>query len=252
MIGQPVPYGFWDAENERFIDWLDRDGVVHDHIHLLANGLPVLFGYGSQAQQARCREIIEQHFGNYQRFPTFLSPRIEDYTPSEIGVPYDLCAAGRYWCWDAAYWNALGRADVLRSQVRTVSEQARLDNYEMGERYDMNHVYYIDERNWHGAEHYYEYPNVYWWVVIHELLGVRPSLTADLLWQPLPNNPCSFTLETWGVACQCDETGLCIQNVRTDRALTVDVDFSRLCPGKAIRTLRLAPAQTVTLSAHGE
>lgn len=57
------------------------------------------------------------------------------------------------------------------------------------------------------AAHYYEYPNVYWWVVTHELLGVRPSLTADLLWQPLPDNPCSFKLETWGIACRCSEAG---------------------------------------------
>lgn len=40
MTGQPVSYGFWDAENKRFIDCLDCDGVVHDHIRLLAGALP--------------------------------------------------------------------------------------------------------------------------------------------------------------------------------------------------------------------
>ena len=54
----------------------------------------------------------------------------------------------------------------------------------MGERYDMNHVYYVDDKYWHGAEHYYEYPCVFSWVLFHEYLGVRPALDADLLIAP--------------------------------------------------------------------
>ena len=47
----------------------------------------------------------------------------------------------------------------------------------MGERYDMDHVYYVDGSSWHGAAHYYEYPCVYSWVLLHEYLGVRPAST---------------------------------------------------------------------------
>ena len=101
-----LPAGFWDRENGRFADWVDRSGVRHDHIHLLANELPLLFGYADEAQEKAVQKLVEECFGEFQRFPTFLSARIQDYTDSEIGVPYDLCAAGRYWCWDFAYWGA--------------------------------------------------------------------------------------------------------------------------------------------------
>lgn len=253
MIARPVPHGFWDDQYQRFIDWLDRDGVVHDHIHLLANCLPVLFGYGTAEQRQACMDVIARHFDAFQRFPTFLSPRIEDYTPSEIGVPYDLCAAGRYWCWDAAYWAHLGRGDVVRDQVRRVSHQARLDGFEMGERYDMNHLYYIDDKNWHGASRYYEYPNVYWWVVIRELLGVRPSLTADMGLKPLCDRDCRFRLEAWGIACRCEEGAVTLTNLSTDKSLSVDFDPSLIWQGTSCEQIHLAPGETRTFScpAHG-
>ena len=41
---RPLPMGYWDEKNLRFIDWVDRNGKVHDHIHLLANALPVTIG----------------------------------------------------------------------------------------------------------------------------------------------------------------------------------------------------------------
>ena len=34
-----VPEGFWDPDKGRYVDWIDRQGEVHDHIHLLANAL---------------------------------------------------------------------------------------------------------------------------------------------------------------------------------------------------------------------
>lgn len=243
MIVKPVPYGFWDAEHARFIDWLDRDGVVHDHIHLLANCLPVLFDYCTQEQKQACMDIIQHCFEEYQRFPTFLSPAIQDYTASEIGVPYDLCAAGRYWCWDAAYWNAMGRGDVLRKQVHRVSQQAKTDHFEMGERYDMNYIYYIDDKNWHGAARYYEYPCVYWWVVIHELLGIGPSLPADLCWRPLLNENCDFALDAWGIRCQCAEEGFAIANLSHDKELMVEFDGSAIWKDPQHRLIHLDPGE---------
>ena len=179
---RPIPAGFWDEENQRFADWIDRHGQVHDHIHLLANCLPVLFGYAGKEQENAVHALIQAHFLEYQRFPTFLSPCIADYTNSEIGSggPYDLCAAGRYWCWDAAYWAAINRGDILLEQLLQVARQAELDGYRMGERYDMNHVYYQDHQNWHGAPHYYEYPCVFIWVLIHDYLGVSGGMDTDL------------------------------------------------------------------------
>ena len=40
----PLPVGFWDGSKQRFVDWVDRLGQMHDHIHLLANVLPPAFG----------------------------------------------------------------------------------------------------------------------------------------------------------------------------------------------------------------
>ncbi|KAK8859336.1 hypothetical protein PGQ11_010070 [Apiospora arundinis] len=193
---QPLPVGYWDGENNRFVDWVDRSGSVHDHIHLLANILPVMIGATDPAQTSRVTELVQREMGEFQRFPTFLSARVANYTPSEIGDggPYDLCAAGRYWCWDAAYWSWRRRGDVLLTQLEKVAEMGRSEDYIMGERYDMDYVYYIDGSPWHGAAHYYEYPCVYAWVLIAEFLGVRPTLDADLLLAPRLVDPTTIEL----------------------------------------------------------
>lgn len=203
-IAKPLPVGYWDEEHSRFVDWVDRSGLVHDHLHLLANELPVLFGAASPEQEKGVLDLLRREEREYQRFPSFLAARIADYTPSEIGDggPYDLCAAGRYWCWDAAFWarrSGRGRGDVVLAQLRRVAEMGRRDGYVMGERYDMNHVYYKDGPPWHGAAHYYEYPCVFAWVLMIEYLGVRPTLgPADLRIAPrVVGGPCSVTLNQW-------------------------------------------------------
>jgi hypothetical protein len=185
-VREPLPVGHWDEAAHRFVDWVDRSGNVHDHVHLLANVLPALFGQSDRAQTAHVLALVERELDEFQRFPTFLAARIQDYTDDEIGDggPYDLCAAGRYWCWDAAFWSWRRNGAMLRQQLQTVAAQGAADDYVMGERYDMNHVYYVDGSDWHGAAHYYEYPCVYAWVLFTEYLGVRSSLTADLLIAP--------------------------------------------------------------------
>lgn len=40
---------------------------------------------------------------------------------------------------------------MLEQQLLAVCRQARLDDYLMGERYDMNYIFYQDDKNWHGA-----------------------------------------------------------------------------------------------------
>lgn len=210
-----LPAGFYDRKEKRFVDWVDRSSVVHDHIHLLANELPVLFGYADEEQTQAVAGLVEECFGEFQRFPTFLSARIADYTASEIGVPYDLCAAGRYWCWDFAYWMKQGRRDILEKQMLEVCSQARLDHYLMGERYDMNYVYYQSDINWHGAAHYYEYPNVFWWNLVQGYLGIRPDLQADFCIEPMLNRPgkVSLTGEHYGLEYELSDAGFRLKNL---------------------------------------
>lgn len=227
QLASPLPRGFWDANEERFIDWLDRDGRAHDHLHLLANELPVLMGYCSGEQERAVARLIDANLDEYQRFPTFMSARIQDYTGSEIGDggPYDLCAAGRYWCWDAAYWRRLRRGDMLARQLASVARQAELDGWRMVERYDMNHVYYKSELNWHGSAYYYEYPNVFCWVLIHDYLGVQPALLDDLALSPLAPCGTSVALEGAGIAYEIGKGCIDVTNLRAG-SMTISLDMT--------------------------
>ena len=179
---QPLPMGYWDEKNQRFVDWVDRDGLVHDHIHLLANTLPVTFGYATPAQAEAVTHLVDQHAAQFERFPTFLSADIAAYSNSEIGDggPYDLSAAGRYWYWDAAFRESRNENDLLFAQLKAVAVEAAKNNYFMGERYDMDFVYYVDGKNAHGAEQYYEYPNVFSAVLISKFLGLTIPADADV------------------------------------------------------------------------
>lgn len=254
-LSQPLPSGWWDAEATRFVDWVDRSGRVHDHIHLLANILPVLVGAASPLQQAAVLELVERELPEFQRFPTFLSARIADYTDAEIGDggPYDLCAAGRYWCWDAAFWQSRGDGAMLLRQLEKVAREGARDEWIMGERYDMNHVYYVDDKNWHGAEHYYEYPCVYSWVLFHEYLGVRPALDADLLIAPQLAEHGEVTLgqASYRVRYRYAPDGLTIENL-ADVERTFRVDASALFPGAAeASVVTLAPGESITVAPGG-
>lgn len=188
------PDGFWDSENKRFIDWIDSKGRKHDRIHLLANQLPELFGFADKNQIDCCRKVILEHKEIFEKFPSFVAAKIEDYTDSEIGDggPYDLCAAGRYWCWDAEYLAFRNDGKKLHDQLIQVCVQAEADGYFMGERYDMNYVYYNTgkdaQRNWHGAAFYYEYPNVWMYVFICKYLGIRKGFESDFVLEPLFEN----------------------------------------------------------------
>ena len=74
---------------------------------------------------------------------------------------------------------------MLEQQLLAVCRQARLDDYLMAERYDMNYIFYQDDKNWHGAAHYYEYPCVFIWNLIAGYAGVRFALQADLEIEPM-------------------------------------------------------------------
>lgn len=93
---QPIPEGYWSERDGRYVDWIDRQGAAHDHIHLLSNALSVTFGFNDPTRNETVNAVIEQYDDVFQKFPSFVAAKIEDYTQSEIGVggPYDLCAAG--------------------------------------------------------------------------------------------------------------------------------------------------------------
>ncbi|AZN41659.1 glucosidase family protein [Paenibacillus albus] len=232
-LAKPLPMGYWDETNQRFVDWVDRSGIAHDHIHLLANILPVLFGYASKEQEEHITALIDEHIDQFQRFPTFLAAHIDQYTQAEIGDggPYDLCAAGRYWCWDAAYWTWKSNRKVLLGQLMRVSEQAAKEGYVMGERYDMNYVYYIDDKDWHGAAHYYEYPCVYSWVLIHEYLGIRQTFEADLQISPKVMDYGSVLLEQSGyqLSYKYEEHAFQLTNLGSE-SRSFEVDLTAIYP----------------------
>lgn len=230
----PLPLGYWDEKNQRFVDWVDRLGVVHDHIHLLANELPVMFGYATPDQARAVRQLVEAHRDQFERFPSFLSADIAAYSKAEIGNggPYDLSAAGRYWYWDAAFRYTEKQNDVLLQQLKAVAaEAAKNDNYYMGERYDMDYVYYIDGKNAHGAEKYYEYPNVYSAVLISKLLGLTVPADADLSVAPHLNNfaTVEMSIPEYGVRYQYDGGGFLLKNL-ADHPRHFTVDLSALGP----------------------
>jgi hypothetical protein len=227
----PLPMGYWDAKNGRFIDWVDRDGKAHDHIHLLANELPVVFGYATPEQSAQVSRLIDTNTEEFERFPSFVAAKIADYDRAEIGSggPYDLCAAGRYWYWDAAFRESHQQSGVLLDQLKTVAAEGAKNGYFMSERYDMDHVYYIDGKDAHGAEKYYEYPNVFAAVLIEKLLGLTVPGDADVSVAPhlMSYGSVEFGIPEYALRYSYSEDGFVLQNL-SDRPRRYKVDLSAL------------------------
>jgi len=226
-IVREFPAGYWDKENNRFIDWIDSNGQAHDHIHLLANELPCLFSLATAEQKADVATLVTENDLVFSKFPSYVAAKIEDYTDSEIGTggPYDLCAAGRYWCWDARYKAFMKDGKTLLKQLTQVASQAEIDNYLMGERYDMNYIYYIDEKNWHGAALYYEYPNVFLFVLVTQYLGVSFGFGCDVTVKPLITSDGSVELQNYGIKYTLDKGSFKLENLR-DCEITVEIDLT--------------------------
>jgi hypothetical protein len=226
-IVKDFPAGYWDKENKRFIDWIDANGQAHDHIHLLANELPCLFSLATEEQKADVAKLVTENDRVFSKFPSYVAAKIEDYTDSEIGTggPYDLCAAGRYWCWDARYKAFMKDGKTLLKQLTQVASQAEIDNYLMGERYDMNYIYYIDDKNWHGAALYYEYPNVFLFVLVTQYLGVSFGFDCDVTVKPLITSDGSVELQNYGIRYTLDKGTFKLENLR-DCEITVEIDLT--------------------------
>ena len=262
VLVAPLPMGYWDAKNGRFSDWVDRDGKIHDHIHLLANELPVVFGYATAEQAAQVRRLIDMNAEEFERFPSFVAAKIADYDTTEIGSggPYDLCAAGRYWYWDAAFRESQQQSEVLLYQLKKVAAEGAKNGYFMSERYDMDHVYYIDGKDAHGAEKYYEYPNVFAAVLIQKLLGLTVPADADVSVAPHLTSYGSVELgiPEYALRYSYGQDGFVLKNL-SDRPRRYKVDLS--APGFAATHYRLRSKSqsgivgarcTLTLSAQEE
>ncbi len=254
----PLPDGYWDEKNQRFIDWVDRDGRSHDHIHLLANTVPVTFGYATPSQAIAVRSLVEENARQFERFPSFVAADIAGYTKSEIGNggPYDLSAAGRYWYWDAAFRESQKQDGVLLDQLKAVAAEGAKDNYFMGERYDMDYVYYIDGKNAHGAGKYYEYPNVYSAVLISKFLGLTIPADADVSVAPHLGSYGSveFDEPAYALRYSYDADGFVLKNVSSKRR-RFKVDLSALGETTAFYRLRGKPVvanATITLAPQEE
>lgn len=230
---KPTPDGYWDNDSKRYIDWVDKNGEIHDHVHLLANALSVTFGFNDDEKNRLVNGAIKKHDVIFQKFPSFVAAKIEDYTPFEIGVggPYDLCAAGRYWCHDAKYRRKIGDWHTIKNQLETVAERAIEENYDMGERYDMNYVYYNTgkdaQKKWHGASRYYEYPNVFIDVLIHDFFGVLPHREADLSIAPCCGENTHLKMESFGIEINFKKNVFTLKNI-SQTAKKIHIDLSLL------------------------
>ena len=258
---QPFPQGFWDEQEQRFVDWVDRSGVKHNHIHLLANILPVMFGYATEAQTKAVIKLVNSNLAEFQRFPSFISADVAAYNKYEIGDggPYDLCAAGRYWWWDASYWKWRNNNDMLYKQLKMVAVEAIKDSFYMGERYDMNHVYYIDNKDWHGADKYYEYPCVYTSVLIDNFLGIQHCIEADLCIKPNLNGygTIEFTNPQYNIRYTITAEGFKLKNL-SDKPRRFVVDLSAVFKEKQFELVTKLKKETtgsnaiIELSANEE
>ena len=249
---QPVPLGYWNSETKSYADWIDKSGKAHDHIHLLSNALSVTYGMNDEKRNEEVNSLIRANDNIFQKFPSFVAAKIEDYTDSEIGSggPYDLCAAGRYWCHDAKYRRATGDGETIKKQLEAVYNQAVADNFEMGERYDMNHVYYNSGKdalkNWHGSPLYYEYPNVFADVLVHDYFGLLPDEEADLLISPCCNENFRISMESFGVCCEYKNRTFAVTNISKENR-DLKIDLSRLVGKSLKKRVNLSAGESLNL-----
>lgn len=248
---QSVPYGYWDARHERYVDWIDRDGNIHDHVHLLANALSVTYGFNDNDRNEKIHNLIMANDHIFQKFPSFVSAKIEEYSNAEIGDggPYDLCAAGRYWCHDAKYRRSIKDRKTLKEQLVKVYNQALIDHFEMGERYDMNYVYYNTgadaEKNWHGSPLYYEYPNVFIDVLVHDFFGILADEESDLFIVPCCTDNSEMMMESFGISYKYANNNFILKNISC-KNLNVKIDLSKIIDGFHSESITLKPNESYT------
>ena len=130
----------------------------------------------------------------------------------------------------------------------------------MGERYDMDHVYYVDGKDAHGAEKYYEYPNVFAAVLVNRLLGLSVPQDADVSVAPhlTSYGSVAWMIPAYALRYSYRKNEFTLQNA-SDKARQFKVDLSALGYAAAHFTLSrksgssiVGPRSRVTLSPHEE
>jgi len=132
-----------------------------------------------------------------------------------------------YWYWDAAFRQSQRQNSVLLDQLKAVAAEGAKDSYFMGERYDMDHVYYIDGKDAHGSEKYYEYPNVFAAVLIDKYLGLTIPADADLAVAPhlTGYGTVELAIPAYAVRYAYSKTGFALRNLSSKtRRFQVDLD----------------------------
>ena len=98
----------------------------------------------------------------------------------------------------------------------------------MGERYDMNYIYYntgeAGTRNWHGSPRYYEYPNVFLDVLVHDFLGVGFDEEADLFLSPCCTAGTEMAMDSIGISYRFTGGNWTVTNT-SPRGLRLRVDL---------------------------
>ena len=240
---EPLPLGYWDPERGRFVDWVDRHGAAHDHGALLAQVVPLLIGAASDEQAAAAQAFLDAQEEAFQRFPSFIAADVAAYGPDEIGVagPYDLCAIARHWVWDATLFARRGRRERVHAQLRTVARRAEEEGGYLSERYDMDHVHYVDGDPAHGARRYYEYPCTFTWLLWHAYLGVEPVLEADLRLVVRRPHAGRWRVASPGIALDvttADDRWVVTNIAAEERELIVDPDRSGEAPRRWVVRVR--------------
>ena len=234
---EPLPLGYWHTERRRFVDWVDRHGDAHDHGSLLAQVVPLLIGAATDDQVAAAQAFLDSQEEAFQRFPSFIAADVAAYGQDEIGIagPYDLCAIARHWSWDATLLARRGRRERVHAQLCTVARRAEEEGGYLSERYDMDHVYYVDGDPAHGARRYYEYPCTFTWLLFHAYLGIEPVLEADLRLVVRRPHPGRWRVASPGIALDVtttDDLWIVANVAPEERAVIVDPDR----PGEVPRT----------------
>ena len=93
----------------------------------------------------------------------------------------------------------------------------------------MDHVYYVDGKDAHGAEKYYEYPNMFAAVLIEKLFGSKFPADADVSVAPHLKSYGSVEFEIPEYALRYDyrQDGFQLKNL-SDRPRRFEVDLSAL------------------------
>ena len=96
----------------------------------------------------------------------------------------------------------------------------------------MDHVYYVDGKNAHGAEKYYEYPNVYAAVLISKYLGLAIPPDADVSVAPQIKGygAVEFDIPKFALRYSYDAGGFVLKNL-SDKRRRFKVDLSFLVVG---------------------